>query len=127
MATHELDLALQSADELWVIGFDKKLIKGFPEDLVLSGKIDEVFNLKGFDLKTGYLEKPISKEPIHVIGEGHLFLWTKNALERNGFGVSPTSNRTLAILSNNNKIQWINEKGETYNSLESVIVSLNQG
>lgn len=68
-ATHELDLALQAADELWIVGFDKTMIKGFPQDLVLSGKIDEVFNLKGFDLKTGYLDKIISKESVKVIGK----------------------------------------------------------
>ncbi len=124
MATHELDLALQAADELWIVGADQKLIKGFPEDLVLNGKIDEVFNLKGFDLKTGYLEKTISKESIHVIGDGHLYLWTKNALERNGFGVDPGAKKKIEIIQSRDKTIWKNEKGAQFDSLKSVIESL---
>ena len=126
MATHELDLALQAADELWVLGFDKKLLRGFPEDLVLRGKIDEVFNLKGFDLKTGYLEKKVTKRSIHVIGEGHLFLWTKNALERNGFGVSSSAKESINILEEGEKVIWKNEKGVRFDLLENLIQYLNQ-
>ena len=89
LATHELDLALQTADKVWIASPDKKLKTGIPEDLVLDGSFDEVFQFKGFDLKTGKIEHPVTQtKTIKLIGGGHEFLWTKNALERNGYEVS---------------------------------------
>ncbi len=55
VTTHELDLALQTADLIWLATANKKIKTGIPEDLVLDGAFDEVFQFKGFDLKTGKL------------------------------------------------------------------------
>jgi iron complex transport system ATP-binding protein len=86
VATHELDLALQMADEVWLAMPGKKIKTGVPEDLVLDGSFDEVFQLKGFDLKTGKVKHTAFRGmKIKIVGEGPEFLWTKNALEREGF------------------------------------------
>ncbi|MFM8913278.1 MAG: ABC transporter ATP-binding protein, partial [Flammeovirgaceae bacterium] len=86
VATHELDLALQMADVIWLATNDKRIVSGMPEDLVLSGAFDEVFKLKGFDLKTGKVfHEPFRNQSIRLEGSGPIYLWTKNALERNGF------------------------------------------
>lgn len=91
VATHELDLALQTADEIWLATRDQKVICGLPEDLVLNGSFDEVFQFKGFDLRTGEIQHEISRSTtINLIGTGPRFLWTKNALERNGYQVHQT-------------------------------------
>lgn len=47
VSTHELDLALQAADLIWLGTFDKTIISGIPEDLVLNGSFDQVFQFKG--------------------------------------------------------------------------------
>jgi iron complex transport system ATP-binding protein len=89
IATHELDLALQTADVIWLTGRNKNIIKGIPEDLVLDGSFDETFAFKGFDLKTGRVQhQQHQRMPIVLDGEGYYHLWTKNALERNGYAVS---------------------------------------
>jgi len=89
LATHELDLALQTADLIWLTGSDRNIIEGLPEDLVLSGVFDEIFKFKGFDLRSGkVLHEPFRKVRIHLSGVGPPYLWTKNALERNGFEVT---------------------------------------
>jgi iron complex transport system ATP-binding protein len=89
VATHELDLALQTADLIWLATRDQKIIQGVPEDLVLNGAFDDVFQFKGFDLKTGKVQHEVHRDKkIKLIGEGHQYLWTKNALERNGYDVS---------------------------------------
>jgi iron complex transport system ATP-binding protein len=89
LATHELDLALQTADRVWLAQHEKTLKTGIPEDLVLDGSFDEVFRFKGFDLKTGKIEHPVTQvKSVNLIGNGHRFLWTKNALDRNGYKVS---------------------------------------
>jgi iron complex transport system ATP-binding protein len=88
LATHELDLALQTADSVWLAS-GKKLKRGMPEDLVLDGSFDDVFQFKGYDLKTGKVQHEAWRnQQIKLIGEGPVFLWTKNALERNGFSVA---------------------------------------
>lgn len=122
MATHELDLALQSADRIWLTGADQPIVNGFPEDLVLNGAIDKVFQLKGFDLKTGRLEIKKGDKKVKLIGEGHDFLWTKNALERNGFCIAGSADITIEI-QNDQTTKWlIKKEGEhIMHTLEELI------
>ena len=98
VATHELDLALQTADLIWLATPDKRIKVGVPEDLVLDGSLDNVFQFKGFDLKTGKINhEPHRGVAINLIGTGHPLLWTKNALERNGFEISESGNIEVTI------------------------------
>lgn len=99
IATHELDLALQMADLIWLAGKNKNIINGIPEDLVLNGTFDDIFELKGFDLKTGKVEHEFHRnKTVQLSGSGHEYLWTRNALERNGFEV--TEDAAIRILLN---------------------------
>lgn len=98
VCTHELDLALQTADWIWLATLNKKVVSGIPEDLVLNGAFDEVFQFKGFDLKTGKVEHEAHRnKPIQLIGEGYPYLWTKNALERCGYEVTPNAETVIKI------------------------------
>lgn len=106
MATHELDLALQSADRLWLAGYNHPIEEGFPEDMVLNGKIDHVFELKGFDLKTGHLHKESHGKKVQLHGSGYLYLWTKNALERNGYEIDNESDLTISINDGSKQVMW---------------------
>jgi iron complex transport system ATP-binding protein len=86
VATHELDLALQTADEIWLAGHQQNILTGIPEDLVLSEAFDDIFKFKGFDLKTGKVKHtPWRNVGVQLTGGGPEYLWTKNALERNGY------------------------------------------
>jgi iron complex transport system ATP-binding protein len=88
VSTHELDLALQTADVIWLAGEDEGMSTGIPEDLVLTGAFDHVFQFKGFDLKSGKVYHEIVRTAtIRVIGQGYAYLWTKNALERCGYRI----------------------------------------
>jgi iron complex transport system ATP-binding protein len=107
VATHELDLALQMADEIWLATTHKKIKTGIPEDLVLDGSFDEIFQFKGFDLKTGKIQHTsYQNHSIHLQGEGHEFLWTKNALEREGFYVSDQGTISIAITHHGSMLAW---------------------
>ncbi len=98
VATHELDLALQTADHTWLATPEKKIKIGIPEDLVLDGSFDTIFQFKGYDLKTGKIQRTFyRKTTIGLQGSDHEFLWTKNALEREGFFVSNTGNIAVTI------------------------------
>jgi iron complex transport system ATP-binding protein len=108
MATHELDLALQTADRLLLAQQDGRIAEGLPEDLVLDGTLDRVFDLKGYDLKSGkYQHDQGVMGEINLIGEGYVFLWTKNALERVGFNIIGDAQTKVRIKSEKDKVSWI--------------------
>ena len=107
IATHELDLALQTADKIWLATSNKKILTGLPEDLVLDGSFDEVFQLKGFDLKTGKMSHEAHRKiSVQLIGEGHEYLWTKNALERSGYEVATDAQITISLIKEGNETSW---------------------
>lgn len=123
ISTHELDLALQTADIIWLAGRERNLIIDIPEDLVLNGTFDEVFQFKGFDLKTGKVQHEIHKrEPIQLTGEGYTYLWTKNALERSGYEVTLLNQQcSITVVSNS---QWNvkrNDQTQSFNSIQHVL------
>ena len=113
VATHELDLALQTADKIWLTGKEKNILTGIPEDLILNGSFDEIFRFKGFDLKSGkILHEYHRKIKIQLIGKDHEFLWTKNALERNGFEVTDEPSNVTITIDRGNNIKWLVRKDE---------------
>jgi iron complex transport system ATP-binding protein len=121
LATHELDLALQTADVVWLIA-QANIRQGIPEDLVLNGSFDEVFQFKGFDLKTGKVQHaPFRKKTIQLEGNGPELLWTKNALERNGFEVGTSGSTSLRVQD----LSWRIEN-HTFNTLQEVLTFLCQ-
>jgi iron complex transport system ATP-binding protein len=123
VSTHELDLALQTADIIWLAGLEKNIISGIPEDLVLNGSFDSIFQFKGFDLKTGKVEHdPHRKLVIALDGSGHEYLWTKNALQRNGFIVDgqPVDHR-VTVSQDEDGFFWIVDHVTTLRSLKDVI------
>lgn len=132
VSTHELDLALQTADLVWLATAQKSIHLGIPEDLVLDGTFDTVFQFKGFDLKTGKVKQtPYRKVSVKLTGEGHAYLWTKNALERNGFQVvADGAQREVSITMNGGQITFLamDERGsETFTSIEAMLRFLMKG
>jgi iron complex transport system ATP-binding protein len=91
LSTHDLDLALRSADRIWLLPAGGPLHTGAPEDLVLNGAFEAAFQGEGveFDLYTGSfrVNSPPAGE-IQLTGDGIAAVWTKRALERAGFCVS---------------------------------------
>jgi iron complex transport system ATP-binding protein len=125
VTTHELDLALQTADLIWLAMPDKKIKTGIPEDLVLDGSFDEVFQFKGFDLKTGKVAHEAHRGiAVQLNGEGYPLLWTKNALERCGYDVVEKSERVITIQSHENTTWLFQDK--TLNSLSGLLEILGQ-
>jgi iron complex transport system ATP-binding protein len=128
IATHELDLALQTADRIWLATQDKKIIDAIPEDLVLNGTFDQVFQFKGFDLKTGKMtHEAFRKTSIQLFGEGHTYLWTKNALERNGYSISDAAERIVTLKEDDGKSVWFfeNSRFETIKELINGLIKNN--
>ena len=98
LSTHDIDLALLLADRLWLLSRQKGLTGGVTEDVVLSGAMDNFFKGENilFDKNSGnFLPNRESRNKVHLQAEGYLYHWTKNMLERHGFGVGNEENSTL--------------------------------
>ncbi len=90
MTTHDLDLALRTADTLWLITGDGQCISGMPEDLVLSGVFETTFasNDLDFDQELGGFRYRQSKtHQVMVDVTGLRGIWLRRALEREGYAV----------------------------------------
>lgn len=124
VASHELDLALQLADLVWLADKNRSILTGVPEDLVLNGSFDRIFAFKGFDLKTGkILHEPQTGKIIQLIGAGPDYLWTKNALERSGFEVIQEGcNTSVTVLRKADVAEWHVEKS----GLNTIVNSLSE-
>ncbi len=122
MATHELDLALQTADLVWLAG--KGIRSGVPEDLVLDGSFDEIFQFKGFDLRTGRVQHTSTRRlTIELSSVDHVGRWTRNALERNGYKVVATGGDRVVEISRNGPPTW-RVGADTYTRLSTLLASL---
>lgn len=123
VATHELDLALQTSDEIWLAGSNGKVLTGIAEDLVLNGSFDEIFGLKGFDLKTGrVIHHPFRSRTIRLSGEGYEYRWTRNALERDGYEITESTNSQMVSVSGfNNTFEWTLDKHKKFTSIQALL------
>ena len=84
VSTHDLDLALQMADVLWVIN-ENEVKTGSPEHILIDGTLESAFPYKGIDLFSGKLIKRATGKKVHVIGKGRTAEVTKSAMRRLGF------------------------------------------
>ena len=86
-STHDLNIAIQEADKIWLM-LDDKIVEGAPEDLILNETFNRIFdnsNLNFDKVKGDFRMCRKHTEKIGLIGEGTYFTWTKKALERLNF------------------------------------------
>jgi iron complex transport system ATP-binding protein len=132
MATHDLELALQVADKLWVIQPNQTVTVGIPEDLVLNGYIEGLFAKQDFffNKSMGCFQiqyHSFQKKEIYLEGEGEVKYWTERLLQRTGFKIQKnmTSDAiTIRIKQENQKIFWILDSEMGFESLEKLLANL---
>lgn len=100
LSTHDLDLAIQMADRLWLQEKGRAMACGTPEDLIMSGAFESFFGKEGikFDAATGKLQIEKPSNPIGVEGDFNTSYWVGNALVRNGYLPSPFQEGQMNIL-----------------------------
>jgi iron complex transport system ATP-binding protein len=88
LSTHELDMALQAADRIWLMTAHLGIETGVPEDLVLNGHFNEAF------LSPNYVFNPANgnfsmnyqlEKEVMVTGDKMRLYWTLRALARAGY------------------------------------------
>jgi len=132
LSTHELDLALQAADIIWLMSKNNDLKIGAPEDLVLSGSIEQTFKNKSFnfDRKSGnFIMNYQKKQTVQLIGNDVMGFWTQRALSREGYQVTCEKTGDCSIHLKEDKMEWeIHKNGEvTYcRSIHDLLLGLNK-
>lgn len=126
LSTHDLDLALRSADVLWVMA-DGQIHVGAPEDLVLSGTFAAAFADEGvtFDMTTGAFRiQPHQNGRIDLIGDGVQAFWTARALKRVGFTVHHgRSDATRYVICEDGGWRLVHQQTETTYSSLAILTS----
>lgn len=117
LSTHELDLALQWCDGIWLMNENGEVSTGVPEDLVLNGDFSKVFSNHSFyfDIQTGTFK--INSETTEYIALSGLqpnAEWTRRALEREGFAITTDKSVASYTVHITNEKKWLlNQQGNT--------------
>jgi len=106
LSTHELDMALQAADRIWLITNENGVEAGVPEDLVFNGSFNRAFESKSYyfnaDNGNFSMNYPLLRK-VWVEGNKTRMYWTLRALARAGYMVVPDADFTITI----NESSWI--------------------
>ncbi|MCH6201241.1 ABC transporter ATP-binding protein [Aquiflexum sp. LQ15W] len=85
VVTHDLDIAIDTADEFWLMQCGLPLVCGSPEDLILQGKIDLLLpnDRLYFDKSDGKVQDSEEFQYPHIDGPEYMVKWVKLALRKN--------------------------------------------
>lgn len=129
LSTHELDLALQMADKIWLMN-DNGVEVGIPEDLMLSGKFQSIFGSDAFvfDPSDGHCNIKHSMQngvqAVHIVGNTLSTIWLKHALNRCGIPVSNEGKNIIEITPTNQFIVNKKWQADTIEQALSKIISV---
>lgn len=133
LSTHDLDLALRTADRLWLMSKGGVVQTGAPEDLVLSGAFECTFASEGlvFDKAEGTFRIGVSATH-HVVvrGDGLAARWTIRSLQRAGYAVLSATHEQdseVAVTVSDSTLGWqVNAGGHVrqISSIESLLAVL---
>jgi len=107
-STHDLQMAISQADKIWLI-LENELIEGAPEDLMLAGEFDHLFDSSTvmFNSEDGTFSfRSETKGAVYLEGEGNKRFWTEKAINRAGFKVSKEKTLPFIILPTTNHSPW---------------------
>jgi iron complex transport system ATP-binding protein len=120
VVTHDLEIALETADRFWLMNCGTPLISGLPEDLVISGQINQLLPGKKFhfSVKKGRIESKIKELKFDISGPGEYTTWVSKALEKAGIKALPGP---IEVSRDPFLIKYV---GMEYLSLQEFIVAL---
>lgn len=124
LSTHELDLALQTADRIWLMT-EEGVATGVPEDMMLNGKFQNAFGSKRFtfDPIDGHcsVRHDNNGDAVAIISDGDATAreaWLKRALIRNGKIVSDNGKIKIYCHKDGYKV---NDDNKLYQTIEETL------
>lgn len=130
LSTHDLDLALRAADELWLMSAEGEMSMGVPEDSILDGTLARIFESDGVHFDTASGTFRMNRSPrghVRLTGQGVLAHWTRHALERADWQVSDKAPICVSITSDNPQGTWQLQSAQGvshHHSLEALLNAL---
>ncbi len=121
-STHDLHMAVSQADKIWLI-IDNELIEGAPEDLMIRGAFDHLFDSSPvkFNSDNGVFSfRSEEMGSIYLEGEGILKHWTEKAVNRAGYSVSEKLTTPYIIIPSVENKMWHLRYGESSKEFGSV-------
>jgi len=127
-STHDLKIALQNADKIWLF-YNNSTKEGSPEDLILDNCFNEIFSEYNIFFDNFTADFYVNKKPNKTIqlidfSQNKIKeLWTINALKRIGFEINNNSLTQIQINLNN----WILRENDiilTFNDLYKLLKHL---
>lgn len=130
LSTHELDLAIQTSDKLWLMLPHGGIKIGAPEDLILSNQLQSVFENPSytFDNRSGGFtldHKGERKISLLSATKGTVFLWTRRALLRAGYAMA--DQQPLSVQIKEEEHAWVLSSecdSQAFSSIESLLLAL---
>lgn len=132
-STHDLDLALHSADRIWLMNAVGEVSQGSPEDLVLGGQFGNTFDQPNITFNTHTGSFNLSQPPqrsIELHAQGLNLIWTCRALQRAGFEVLPVGSGhefVVEVDETNKPVIWrlkYHGKNSEHSSIYSMLLAL---
>lgn len=120
VVTHDLDIAIETADRFWILNCGTPLISGKPEDLILSGQINRLLpsDKYRFSLSRGRMEFEGKDLKFEIEGPQELVFWVEKALIKAGIQTSGS------VVSVSNEPFLICYKGQNFSTLEELVIFL---
>lgn len=124
-STHDFGMAIKHSDKIWLV-LDKEMIEGAPEDLLINGAFDHLFEsssvrFNSHDGTYNFIDHT-DKGAVSLKGNGKLLHWTGQALRRAGYTV--TEDSSLQIIIKENKWQLSGDKVGIFSSVYDLIRTL---
>jgi iron complex transport system ATP-binding protein len=116
LSTHDLNLAIRFADSIWMMGKEKPIATGTPEDMVLQGQFGNYFDNPQvtFDKISGTFTFDAEQiGEVAVAGSGLHHAWLKKALKRKGYHVVQETKSVCRITISENQhfvVNFINKE-----------------
>ena len=127
LSTHDLDLALRSADRIWLLPQGGPLQVGAPEDLILNGAFERAFQSDGVHFDAGSGAFQIQAQlgaSVVLVGEGQVAYWTRRALERAGFCVGDDGEVVVSVLDDASWQIQVGDDVKVFEEIYDVVAAL---
>lgn len=117
VVTHDLEVAMETADQLWIMSHQEPLVSGSPEDLMLEGQIQKLLpgNKWEIDANNGRIRLRNPGVLPEITGPKRVRHWVRNALRKNIDLPMPEK-----IITTDNPLEIIVHKAQKSTSFSSI-------
>lgn len=124
LSTHELEVAIQLADKIWLIDDESQFSVGMPEDLVLGGAFDQLFDTNQivFNSNEGRFDVQSNADRYYTLtgGSNLTRLWTQKALLKEGFLVQTDGKEAEFEVTCDGEIWKVFQNGQVSGDLRTI-------